>query len=451
MAAEVREGVDESTQQAIAAQLDAAVADLHGQVRDSQDSSGIVSAEVPAEAADDLEAALDDIDGLGAVTQPALFTLSRRPSDPQFRLQRSYLSDVAVPRAWNRARGRSATTIAVIDSGAATSHPDLRGKVVGTRNAVFGGGDVRDRIGHGTAVASVAAADTSNRAGIAGVGWRTSVLAVKVADRRGRIWGDALARGIRWATGQGADVINLSLGSTQDDPLVRQAVAYAVANDVVVVAAVSNRGMSTPVYPASYPGVLAVGASRGDSVAPFSDRGSVVDVMAPGVGIRAAVPGGYSRVDGTSFASAVVAGQASLIRSSRPRMSASRVTSTILGTSQRIGDAAASGQRVQVFNSVVRALGIPRVPRRVTATAGATSVAVAWRAPRVMGRGDLVRYRIHVREIGEPWRIAARVGPRRTQASIDGLTAGAGHAVKVVAVSTVGAGLHSAPVQVRTG
>jgi subtilisin family serine protease len=449
VAAQVRHVVDKQAQQEIADELEAVVSDAGGKVRRSKDVSGIVSAEVPADVADELTNAFDTIDGLRSATQPALFSLSRVPSDPQFRLQRSYLSEVAVPRAWNRSRGRKATTIAVIDSGVATGHPDLRRKVVAARNAVYGGRSVRDRIGHGTAVASVAAADTANRIGIAGVGWRTSVMAVKVADRQGRIWGDALARGIRWATRQGADVINLSLGSSRDDPMVRRAVAHAVSNDVLVVAAVSNRGGSAAVYPAAYPGVLGVGASRGDKVAAFSDRGPFVDVMAPGVAIRAAVPGGYSRVDGTSFAAAVVSGQASLIRPVKPGMSASRVSRTIVATSQRIAGAGASSRRIQVFNSVVSALGIPRPPRGVTATPDGRSVAVTWRPPRALDRTKLLRYRIHVREIGKPWRVATRVGQRREAAIIDGLTPGR-HAVKVVAISTVGAGLHSPPVRFRT-
>ena len=331
--------------------------EVGGEVRLSDDNGGkIVSVAVPESQVDAVAAELAETSAAQDVAAAAQFSLMRTPRDPQYRRQSTYLREIGVQRAWNRTRGSSDVTIAVVDSGVATGHPDLRGKVVGRYNAVTGKRSVADRDGHGTAVASIAAAATSNRKGIAGVGWRTSILAVKVSDRKGAIWGDAVAQGIRWATRRGADVINLSLGSAQNDSFVRSAVRFALKRGVVVVAAVSNSASTTPIYPAAYPGVLSVGATNGALLASFSDPTG--RVAAPGVGLRAAVPGGYARVDGTSFATALVSGQAALVRAVKPRMPAKRVVAMITRTTRSIGSGPTAAERVHVFDAVTRARGL---------------------------------------------------------------------------------------------
>ena len=419
-----------------------------GEVRLS-DPAATISAEVPAEAADAIAVDLGAHPAVDDVVLPVEFSLWRRPNDVQFAQQRRYLREIAVPRAWNRARGTASTTIAVIDSGVATSHPDLRGRVADTYNAVDGSQSVVDRIGHGTSVAGVAAATTDNRIGVSGVGWRTAVLAVKVADDRGRIFGDSLAAGIRWATQRGADVVNLSLGATQDDPLVRDAVADAVSAGVVVVAAVSNSGLTREVYPAAYPGVLAVAATQGRRLASFSDRGRTVDVAAPGVGIRAAVPGGYARVDGTSFAAALVSGQAALVRAAMPSMRADRVRRIITGTTRQVGVGSRAVDRVHVFASVRRALGVPTAPRAVKAAPRAASAVVSWRPPAASGRSPVMRYRIDIRRSGGAWSNRVVVADDQRQVRLSGLRPGARYQVKVIALNAQGVGVHSRGTAVR--
>ena len=404
-----------------------------GEVRVQGGSAGLVSIEVPQVSAPAVSAELAAQPAAEDVHLPTEFSLWRKPADPLFRHQRSYLRQISVPRAWNLARGNGSTTIAVVDSGVSATHPDLRGRVTGTYNAVDGSRSVLDRIGHGTSVASVASATTNNRVGIAGVGWRTSILAVKVADASNRIFGDAIAAGIRWAVGQNADVINLSLGASVDDPMVREAVAEAVAAGVVVVAAVSNSGSTKAVYPASYPGVLAVGATQGRRLAPFSDRGRIVDVAAPGVGLRAAVPGGYARVDGTSFAAALVSGQAALVRSVAPGLSPQGVQSAIIGTTRPVGSGARAADRVQVFASVRRAIGTPTAPRSVTVAPRARAVVVRWKPPAAGGRSAVTSYHIELRRAGGKWSRAGVVDERRQRFLISGLRPGTRYQVRVVA------------------
>jgi subtilisin family serine protease len=411
-----------------------------GELRVSDDNGGeIVSVAVPASQVEAVSAELADTAAAHDVATAAEFSLMRTPRDPQYRRQATYLRQIGMQRAWNRTRGSPDVTIAVVDSGVATGHPDLRGKVVGRYNAVTGGRSVVDRDGHGTAVASIAAAATSNRKGIAGVGWKTSMLAVKVTDAKGDIWGDAVAQGIRWATRRGADVINLSLGSAQDDSFVRSAVSFALSRGVVVVAAVSNEGSSTPIYPAAYPGVLSVGATNGARLATFSD--STGRVAAPGVGLRAAVPGGYARVDGTSFATALVSGQAALVRAVKPRMSSNRVVATITRTSRSIGSGSSAADRVHVFDAVIRARGVARAPRKVSVTPRPRSLVVTWSAPAVEGRQPIAEYRVHVRTAGRSWERAATVSASRTWAVVRRLAPKRSYDVRVVAVNPLGVGV----------
>ena len=398
-----------------------------------------MSVAVPESQVDAVSAELADTAAAQDVAAAAQFSLMRTPRDPQYRRQSTYLRQIGVQRAWNRTRGSSDVTIAVVDSGVATGHPDLRGKVVGRYNAVTGKRSVVDRDGHGTAVASIAAAATSNRKGIAGVGWRTSILAVKVSDRKGAIWGDAVAQGIRWATRRGADVINLSLGSAQNDSFVRSAVAFALKRGVVVVAAVSNSASTTPIYPAAYPGVLSVGATNGARLASFSDPTG--RVAAPGVGLRAAVPGGYARVDGTSFATALVSGQAALVRAVRPRMPAKRVVAMITRTTRSIGTGPTAADRVHVFDAVTQARGVARAPRRVTVTPRSRALAVTWAAPVVEGRQPVTGYRVLVRTAGRSWLRAASVSTSRTRVVIRRLVPQRRYDVRVVAVNPVGVGV----------
>ena len=254
------------------------------------------------------------------------------PSDSHYADQAPYLKALDLPRAWDVTHGSAAVRVAVIDSGVTTSHPDLSGKVVARYNAVTGTSSVTDAVGHGTMVASMIAANTDNSAGIAGAGWNTDLLAIKVADSHNKINDADVAEGVDWAVHHGADVINLSLGGAAAGTALKTAIAHAVQSNVVVVAAAGNDGTTAKFYPAALPGVVAVGATSpgGTTRAAFSQHGSWVDVAAPGVGIVGAnrSGSGYLSGDGTSFAAPLVSGVAALIRASRPTLSASGVVTS---------------------------------------------------------------------------------------------------------------------------
>lgn len=234
---------------------------------------------------------------------------------------------------WSQTRGKG-VTVAVVDSGV-----DFSRQLVGRVTAYdFTGTGLADCVGHGTAVAAIIAASDIRARGVPfeGVAPAATILSVKVSneDTTSRI---LLAEGIRYAVLRGAQVINVSITSP-NTPELRSAVEFALHKNVVIVAAGGNDGTTTgtgPFYPASYPGVLSVGAvDSSGALAAFSDRKSHVMVTAPGVNVTSAFPGGYQQdnLSGTSYAAPFVSGIAALVRSRYPLLRARQVVARIEAT-----------------------------------------------------------------------------------------------------------------------
>lgn len=141
-----------------------------------------------------------------------------------------------------------------------------------------------DNYGHGTHVTGSIAQSTGNGLGVAGIASETTIMPVKVLAYNGNGDDFTVAEGIYYAVDNGADIINLSLGGPTSSTTLMNAVAYAYANSVVVVAASGNTGMGLVSYPAAYDNyVIAVGATRYDETrAPYSNYGSSLDLVAPG-------------------------------------------------------------------------------------------------------------------------------------------------------------------------
>lgn len=208
--------------------------------------------------------------------------------------------------------------VAVLDTGVDFPHPALAGHLLSGWDMVADDALPQDEgpglgWGHGTHVSGV----------IARMAPAAHILPVRVLDSQG--WGNTfiLAYAIDWAVAQGADVINLSLGTPFDSQLLRESVAQALAQGVVIVAAAGNSGDSALSYPAAYPGVVTVTAVDGGDVKPnFASFGAWVDVAAPGVGITSTVIGpdgsGYAGWTGTSMATSFVSGAAALARQQQP-------------------------------------------------------------------------------------------------------------------------------------
>jgi thermitase len=279
------------------------------------------------------------------------------PNDEHYARQYA-LKKVGAEAAWGLERGDAEVRIAIVDTGADTQHPDLRGQVAGTfygvgwRGAV-GFGSARDDNGHGTHCAGVAAAIMGNQEGIAGMAPGCRLLIAKALGRDGVGSTSDLARGVNWAVSQGADVISMSVGSEDDSRPLRTAIQRAIAQGVVVVAAMGNEGKTLKNYPAAYPGVIAVGATDNeDRVTSFSTRGSWISVSAPGANILSTTPtykvymsedanGGleatYDRLTGTSMATPLVAGLAGLLKSKHPNWTPAQVKRQLEQTATAAG------------------------------------------------------------------------------------------------------------------
>ena len=274
------------------------------------------------------------------------------PSDPLYSdYQASYLSAVGLPRAWDMTTGSDNLVLAVIDSGVDRNHPDLRDRLLTGRDIVNRDFDPTDDAGHGTMVSGVAGARTNNGSGVAGATWRGRILPVKVLDANGVAYDDDIAEGIIWAVKEGADVINLSLGGPETGlpgrcpTILQDAVNYATTRNVVVVSAAGNLATGDPIephYPAACDGVIAVGATdQSNNLAYFSNSGSWVDLVAPGVDLTTTAPtsgpADYLTVTGTSFAAPLVAGAALLLRAADPAATAATIADRLRRSARDLG------------------------------------------------------------------------------------------------------------------
>ncbi len=278
--------------------------------------------------------------------------------------QEWWLGNLHVPQAWQVSRG-AGITVAVLSSGVEATHPDLTGSVVTgpdfTGSAEVPGGP--SWAIEGTSTASIIAGHGDNvgqASGIIGVAPASRILSIRVvldatdplnanpADV-GRLPA-AIAAGIRYAAGHGAQVIDLPLdpASLASDGAAtgglsaaaggsaaeRAAVNYALGKGSVLVAPAGDNGEdgNEPTFPASYPGVIALGAVDRHFVrAPFSIRQSYVALTAPGVNLTtASPPSGYRNMSTTDAASAIAAGVAALIRSRYPALTGSQVRQALL-------------------------------------------------------------------------------------------------------------------------
>jgi subtilisin family serine protease len=238
-------------------------------------------------------------------------------------------------------------TIAVVDSGIDTRHPDLKQAIAEYKN--FLRGSDKDFVGHGSHVAGIIAATAGNGLGISGVcGGR--ILALKVLPRDGQEFdAPAYYRALRYVIGK-AQVLNLSLGG-EKDPAEIDVLQDVIAAGVVVVAAMGNEhdeGNPTE-YPAAIPEVCAVGATDElDKRAGFSNTGRHIDLMAPGVSILSTTPTfrydgdgemEYDSWDGTSMATPYVAGVAALVLAKWPDLTPAQVIRKLTSSADRVAGA----------------------------------------------------------------------------------------------------------------
>ncbi|MFD0417202.1 S8 family serine peptidase [Streptomyces sp. NPDC127108] len=253
------------------------------------------------------------------------------------------VKQIGAPKAWEAGYDGKGVKIAVLDTGVDATHPDLKEQVVGDKNFTSSP-DTKDRVGHGTHVASTAAGTGAKSGGaFKGVAPGAKVLNGKVLGDDGRGSDSGIIAGMEWAAAQGADVVNLSLGGADEigvDPLEEAVNKISADKGVLFAIAAGNEGYRGSIdSPGSADAALTVGAVDGrDKLADFSSQGPRVgdgavkpDVTAPGVGITAAAapgseiekevgqkPEGYLTISGTSMATPHAAGAAALLKQQHP-------------------------------------------------------------------------------------------------------------------------------------
>jgi subtilisin family serine protease len=307
--------------------------------------------------------------------------------------------DIGATRAWAIQTGSSQTTVALIDTGVDTGHPDLTANIdtadahnfLDNTNVVYDpseacGGAPNDD--HGTHVAGILGAVGNNGQGVAGVNWHVRILPLKflgVQNGQCGIGDDAHAiAAIFYAIQKGAQFINISWGGEiAPNESLRQAMIQAGQAGILFSVAAGNAGLNLGTstdYPASFnlPNEIVVAAGdQNDGLASFSNRGGPTALAAPGVNIVStitqanATPYGY--LSGTSMAAPFVTGALALLRSQYPGATPTELKSRLLATVDARASFAgttSSGGRLNVFRALTQVL--PVVPT-ITAPVGGES------------------------------------------------------------------------------
>ena len=316
--------------------------------------------------------------------------------------------DIDALEAWGIETGDSDIVISVIDTGIDINHSDLKNNIwinedENASNGIDddGNGFVDDYMGwdfvnrdnfpiddfgHGTACAGVAAGVTNNSVGIAGVCWNCKIMPVKSLNFFGSATSLRIARGIKYAADNDANIISMSFGGTKKSFLVDYVIDHAYDKNIVMVAAVGNGDTCTTHYPAGYEKVIGVAGTDNEDkrliMGNFynkaaSNYGSWVDVAAPGGEIYTSMPTyfvflnlrgykkNYDYLSGTSMSAPHVAGLAALILSKNPDLSNEEVKSIICTNVDSYDSMLYLGTgRINIFKALNENIPQPLIPNK---------------------------------------------------------------------------------------
>ena len=259
---------------------------------------------------------------------------------------------IGAPTAWQAGYDGTGVTVAVLDTGYDTAHPDLKGQIAQAEDFTGTSPEAADGHGHGTHVAStIAGTGAASQGRYKGVAPGAKLLVGKVLADDGYGTYSGIVDGMEWAAGQGAATISMSLGNVPTDGTDPMALAVnelsAKYGTLFTIAAGNAGGERTVESPGSADAALTVGAvDKQDVPAYFSSRGPRVgdyavkpDISAPGVAITAAEAGtgGYVAHDGTSMATPHVAGAAAILKQRHPDWTGQQLKSALMGSAKGLG------------------------------------------------------------------------------------------------------------------
>lgn len=373
---------------------------------------------------------LRDMEGVDLVEPNERRYIALTPDDEYFHLQWHYQA-INLQDAWNITVGSDDIIVAVVDTGILSGHPDIQGRLVAGYDFIADPEAARDGDGrdpdpedegdlfggpgrstfHGTHVTGTIAAATNNGIGVAGVTWATKIMPLRALGVGGGSTFD-VAESIRFAAGlpnvsgtlpdQPAHIINLSIASAAGAPpssTESAAIEAAAGAGAIIIGAAGNQSSDLPTFPAAHPDVIAVSAVDIQlQLAPYSNRGSWIDLAAPGgftgtdingdgfgdgvLSTGGSDPGGVVRFEyvfsqGTSMAVPHVSGVAALMLSVNPNLTAADVRDILQATARDLGppgpddsfghgllDAAAA-----VREALIRGGGAPEGQPRMALTA----------------------------------------------------------------------------------
>jgi len=308
----------------------------HGKAKAKIGNLNVHIVEVPPQAEQAVVRALSqnphvkfaEVDGL---VHPSAFI----PNDPVYPSQ-WHLQTIQAPTAWDATQG-TGVTVAVLDSGIDTSHPDFQGQLVAGWNVVSNNTNISDLHGHGTAVAGVVGAVTNNATAVAGIAGKGKVMPLRITERSDLYaYYSDIAEALNWAADHGAKVANISYGPINSSTVTTAANYFRNKGGVVVVAGGNdgtNPGLS------DNPSLIYVSATDSNDVrTSWSNYGSYIDVAAPGLWLWTTnLGGGTGQWYGTSFSTPVVAGVVALIMAQNSTLSPTEVEGVLKGSADNLG------------------------------------------------------------------------------------------------------------------
>ncbi|WKY43541.1 S8 family serine peptidase [Eubacteriaceae bacterium ES2] len=258
-------------------------------------------------------------------------------------------SGIGEDLTWDQVDNAEAVVVAVLDTGLNTGHPDLQGRTVAGYDYIAGSSHVIDRDrdeGHGTMVSGCIVATANNGIGIAGVAGTANIKVAPFCIGDGDFSDATIVTALMDAADRSdIDVINMSYGGYYTSATEQTAINYALAKGKILVASSGNEGSDREAgrysYPASYDGVISVGATdQNQEIAYFSQYNDRVDLVAPGESIVTTEKSGdYTYIDGTSFSSPIVAGACAVLLAEDNSLTAGEVESVLKETALDLGQA----------------------------------------------------------------------------------------------------------------
>jgi subtilisin family serine protease len=325
----------------------------------TSDEAAKTSAQTAAEAASTAAttSATTGVEALEATVQAVTI-------DDPYAASQWALSSTKVYQAWATSKAAGKVAVAVIDTGALTTHEDLTDNIVATYNSVTNNSDVTDAYGHGTHVAGIVSAETNNGLGTSGTSYNADLVIVKASTSNGGFTSDTLVRAYQWVIENRSTydikVINMSLGGggtpTSDQGLMKQ-IDAAKADGILTVCAAGNSGNGLTVpyaeWPGDYESVLSVinlqqsgtsvtraSSSNYNVAGTTKDSDCTKDVSAPGNSYFSTTYNGhYGYMSGTSMASPCVAGVAALLFAEDGSLTPAQVMGTLEATATDLGEA----------------------------------------------------------------------------------------------------------------